>query len=360
MQDRRFESGGPFFRAVRGLGPLTIDGNAIEEAITHGKAFPSLIEAFSQLGSDGMIDGKQLANFERTIAGWVLAVGIQSGSPSLQPTRISTEPPASASLRRSTRLLSMISELHKAGYHRLRMAAGMNPAGTHWRCHITHAANVGLNGWEPLNWEDDVVSYSAGDDDQYFGWTDASGKNARQLASMFVQRFPELAEKGVGRDRLYVGWFQEMLGAAENGRLPIYFADYPLAPNPDEMPPPPEGDILARLVRNADGSGMQRTLVDWHELPPPNAPWEQIGKFALTFDGYKGGARSIDDCIKIFEDTVQRDLARGTVDDLLTSLFVLKRQTKWNAQMNPEDVIDVRLAQAIIEALRVKQRDSGD
>jgi hypothetical protein len=355
MRGRHFKSGASLFRTVCGLGPITINANAIEEAIIHGKAFPSLIEAFSDLSSHGIIDGKHLANFERMLAGWVLTVGLRGRPSGFEPSRVSTEPPANASLRRSIRLLSMIGELHKAGYQGLRIAAGMNAAGTHWRCHITHAANVGLNGWEPLDWENDIVSYSAGDDDQFFGWTDASGKSARQLALMFVQRFPALAKTGIGRDRMYVGWFQEMLGAAENGRLPIFFADYPLTPNQDEMPPPPEGNILAQLVVRSErkSSSMGIALVDWRELPPLNSSWDQIGKFALTYDGYKCGARSIDECVKIFEETVRRDLAAATLEELLTCLFLMQRQTKWNAQMRPEEVIDLRLAQRIVAALSV-------
>lgn len=352
MDNDRFAKGGSFFRTLRDLGSVTIDAGTIEEAINFGRAFPSPIEPFSQLGSDVIIDGKQEANFQRILAGWVLMAGLSGRSASSSATRVSTEPPSSAALRRSIRLLSMVSELHKAGYQHLRIAAGMNPAGTHWRCYITHTANIEMNGWEPRNWEADVARYSAGDEDRYFGWADATGKNARQLACLFIDRFPVLAQKGLGRDRLYVGWFHEMLGSAENGRLPIFFADYPLTPNSDEMPPPPPSGILVSLVERADRSSENDAQLRWRELPPPNASWEQISAFALTYDGYKGGARSIDECATIYDEVVRHELSRATSDELLTCLFFMQRRTKWNSQMDPGEVIDICLARRIVEALR--------
>ncbi|MFN3327058.1 MAG: hypothetical protein ACK5AZ_26500 [Bryobacteraceae bacterium] len=115
----------------------------------------------------------------------------------------------------------------------------MSPAGTHWRCHITSADNIEPNGWEIINWHEDVANYSTGDEGRFFGFSDAPGKSARELAVMFIERFPRIAERSVGRDWAYAGWLTEALGAAEHGRLPIFFADYELHPTTEEMPPPP-------------------------------------------------------------------------------------------------------------------------
>jgi len=65
------------------------------------------------------------------------------------------------------------------------------------------------------------------------------GKNARQLAQMFIARFPEVARRGIGRDHAYAGWFVGMMGAAENGRIPVFFADWDVELIESEMPPPP-------------------------------------------------------------------------------------------------------------------------
>lgn len=164
---------------------------------------------------------------------------------------VSIASPTEAPMRRACRLLAMIHELHKAGYQRLRIAPGMSPSGCHWRCHITSSDNVLLNGWEPIRWEVGVANYTTGEEDLYFGWPDGPGKTARELARMFIKRFPELAASGSGRDRAYAGWFVDMLGHAENGRLPVFFADYALEPKPEEMPPPPfEAQVKALAEGN--------------------------------------------------------------------------------------------------------------
>jgi len=138
---------------------------------------------------------------------------------------VSLAPPSDPDRRRSLRVLSMVGELHKAGYQKLRVAAGMSPSGVHWRCHITHVNNVGANGWEPTNWFQGVINYSSADGNQFFGWTDAPDKNARELAQLFIERFEEVSQLGLGLDYEYAGWFTAVLGKAENGELPIFFSD---------------------------------------------------------------------------------------------------------------------------------------
>lgn len=133
----------------------------------------------------------------------------------------------------------MVHELHKAGYQRLRIAPGVSSSGCHWRCAITYASNVKANGWEPVDLVNDVASYTSAAEDRYFDWSDGCGKNARQLAQLFVERFPSLCERGFGVDTLYAGWFVQMLGAAERGRLPVFYADYELELTAGEQPPPP-------------------------------------------------------------------------------------------------------------------------
>lgn len=152
---------------------------------------------------------------------------------------VSLAPPADPAIRCAGRLLAMVNELHKAGYQRLRIAPGMAPSGCHWRCHVTPAGNVAPNGWEPLDWNGRIASYSTGQKDRYFGWEDATQDSARRLAAKFIQRFPEIARDGQGTDWAYAGWYVAMLGAAEHGTLPVFFADYPVEVAPGERPPPP-------------------------------------------------------------------------------------------------------------------------
>ncbi|SDV50613.1 hypothetical protein [Chitinasiproducens palmae] len=145
-------------------------------------------------------------------------------------------------VRACVRLLGMVHELHKAGYQRLRISPGMAPSGVHWRCTITHAGNVMTDGYTPVSSEaGQVVRYSSASGDAYFGWHDAAGRTARELATCFIERFPALARASAGRDWRYAGWLTEMLGRAEQGRpadLPVLFADYPLD-CAEILPPPP-------------------------------------------------------------------------------------------------------------------------
>ncbi len=53
-----------------------------------------------------------------------------------------------------------------------------------------------------------VAKYSSGQDNQYFGWTDATQDNAFSLADKFVSRFRTLAKRGEGWDDPYAGWYQ--------------------------------------------------------------------------------------------------------------------------------------------------------
>lgn len=149
----------------------------------------------------------------------------------------------------------MVSELHKRGYQAVRIAPGMSASGMHWRCNVTPASNtLASNGALLANWGGSVASYSSAEETRYFGWEDATTASARELADMFIDRFPEICTQGHGRDWEYAGWFVEMLGLAEAGYFPIAYADWALptrglgltqlvgAPPPaQELPLPPPG-----------------------------------------------------------------------------------------------------------------------
>ena len=47
----------------------------------------------------------------------------------------------------------------------------------------------------------------------------------RRIWRRLIGRFPWIARRGAGRDPADASWFARMLGAAETGRLPIFFAD---------------------------------------------------------------------------------------------------------------------------------------
>lgn len=272
------------------------------------------------------------------------------------PLPISLTPPTDPTIRRALRVLAMVHELHKAGYQKLRIAPGASLSGCYWRCHITHAGNVQRNGWEPRDWQRMVATYTTGQDDHYFDWNDATGKNARQLARMFVERFPEIAREGQGTDRPYAGWYVEMLGAAEHGQLPEFFADYPLDLDPDRLPPsPPEvseeapRESLTLIANDALRADM---------LPAPDARWEEIEPFCLTFDGYEAASRMGIDAHGVASRVARDGVCAASMDDLRIALFITQRRVRWNS---PEPVSgdDLRFVRGIIEEIRSRIAPEG-
>jgi hypothetical protein len=166
--------------------------------------------------------------------------------------------------RRAQRVFSMVAELHKRGYQRLRVVPCLSGSGMHWRCWVTPASNIlRTHGAHLANWDIDdrvMAGYSSGQDNEFFGWTDRKTSSARELADTFIERFPQVCADSRGADWAYAGWFVELLGIAERGWFPIVYADwrideehgleliYPGDQEPDEhkpsLPPPPPGEAL--------------------------------------------------------------------------------------------------------------------
>ncbi|WP_165252350.1 hypothetical protein [Paludisphaera soli] len=138
-----------------------------------------------------------------------------------------TDPEIQQTYRRALRVLRMVHELHKIGYQRIRIAPGMAPSGMYWRCGVTHAGNIlKSHGAMMRDFHRDSIHYGSGQEDAYFGWEDARHDTVQALAARFLERCPEIARAGLGRDWAYAGWYVEMLGAAERGAFPIAYCDY--------------------------------------------------------------------------------------------------------------------------------------
>lgn len=161
---------------------------------------------------------------------------------------IKTKPAEDACLRHCTRVVSMVHELHKVGYQKIRAIPQESPSGMHWRCNITYSGNVAADGFTILDFDIEerglVAHYTSGAGSAYFNWADAHQLNARELAVLFLERFPEIAQKGQGRDWLYAGWLTDFLGLMENADevgLLAFTGDYPVDPKQVDpwLPPPP-------------------------------------------------------------------------------------------------------------------------
>ncbi|MBX9595851.1 MAG: hypothetical protein K2X46_15920 [Roseomonas sp.] len=148
-------------------------------------------------------------------------------------------------IRRCVRLISMLHHLHRAGYQRIRISPGLAPSGCHWRGPLTFADNVEVDGFSIKQFDIEnglVAFYTSGQGSRYFDWHDADTMDARTLAETFVQRFPLIAERGAGRDWAYAGWLTDILGRAELGALPEFYADFELDETKlaEWAPPPPQ------------------------------------------------------------------------------------------------------------------------
>lgn len=217
-----FERGYLTYEELAAQQTLTIDVVALERSISGGEVGRALYRIMDEFASDNTLDGKAIAMYQRAMAGWIIgSAQKREARAGGTPFPISSSPPEDAQVRRSLRLLTMVAELHKAGYQRIRIAPAKAASGDVWRCGVTSVDNVRENGWEPIEAGERIAYYASTQENRYFGWADAPGKSARFLAMMFLERFPEIARRGIGRDHAYVGWFVEVLGGAENGRLPI-------------------------------------------------------------------------------------------------------------------------------------------
>lgn len=112
------------------------------------------------------------------------------------------------------------------------------------------------------HWGGADAFYTSGAERNYFGWQDARDDTPAELASKFVERFPEVAEAGRGSDWKYAGWYLEMLAKASVGEFPVAYADWDEEPDPrwlpttagidSGLPMPPPGESDAGTVQADD------------------------------------------------------------------------------------------------------------
>jgi len=150
------------------------------------------------------------------------------------------------------RLVLMLRELHCQGYARLRLVPSMAPSGVYWRGCITHVGNVlksnGAIAFDNMK----LAMYTTGQGDHHFGWDDAVNDTPDELATKFIERFPDIIELGRGDDSDYVRWYAEMVEATEPEGLVYAYSDWDDssteflnvigASRDDTVPYPPPGE----------------------------------------------------------------------------------------------------------------------
>lgn len=122
-------------------------------------------------------------------------------------------------------------ELFFDGIHEVKIVAG---SGNAWRCWIgpdtlfyrDHGAYLRA-AWDldETQSTSPTAPYTTGAK-HYFNWQDANQDDARTLADKFLARFTSLTAQGEGWSYAYAGWYQRLLGLAEQGWMPVVLADY--------------------------------------------------------------------------------------------------------------------------------------
>lgn len=163
-------------------------------------------------------------------------------------------------VRRTLRVIRMVSELHGKGFQRVRFMPHQYPLA--FRIAIGPASLFSLhNGAEMRDFAEGLhIQYSSASETAYFNWTDAHTDNARQLAEKFVSRFPAICDAGRGRDWAYAGWLCELIGALEKtpGALPLVMDEYTYSP-----------EKLRSIPFRIYSDPGNRDIADAFPLPPP-------------------------------------------------------------------------------------------
>lgn len=274
-------------------------------------------------------------NFEapRLLKAAIAALHSESAASTPKPsdhchTEVSTQSSHDPQFKLATRVLSMVHEMHKAGYQRLRVGCGWDANGKAWRVRLMPSSRVCDDGWSPISCEI-RADYSTADGKAYFGWKDAAGDDARALANKFIDRFPDLALEASGHDWAYAGWFSMILGEAEHGELPAFFGVkvYELS----SLPPLPLDNASAHDPDFISATGfplIENDDLELTDLPSSGAPYEEVVPFCLSFDGYKGGLLEASDCWEIAEGVQIVGFANCGLNEIRTFAFIHQRQLK--------------------------------
>lgn len=141
----------------------------------------------------------------RLVLGELLRIWWQRRSP----------PPAVRAVRK---FLELVGELHRRGYERFRLYAGLAPSGAYLR------AAVLVHGTELR-----TATYSSGGEyEMLFDWRDAGRLDVSALADRFLAEYPALAEAARAPDPAYVRWYAAMLEKTAPRGFVYFSADFDL------------------------------------------------------------------------------------------------------------------------------------
>ena len=114
----------------------------------------------------------------------------------------------------SVRILQGVRELHRRGFHGLRVQPGMAPSGMYWRIVLTDAADPGA-----------AIHYTSGAETEFAGGTVDAMTTPTAVAELILRALPRLVASRDSPE--YAAWFAGLVEAVEpQHALPVSFADY--------------------------------------------------------------------------------------------------------------------------------------
>lgn len=123
-------------------------------------------------------------------------------------------------------VMEMLAQLHQLGYERLRLCSGISPTGLNWRYGVAPASQFEANGYLLRGGFYPGAAFgTTRGDDAPFGWDGAEELGGVELASLFVERFPDVAAAGQGQDPSYKDWFASALAASRPDGAPVMFGE---------------------------------------------------------------------------------------------------------------------------------------
>lgn len=268
-------------------------------------------------------------------------------------TDASAEGRGSSGRRRATRLLATVAEMHKRGYQGLRIVPLLDPEPFAWDCALVvpnRVASPGYGSYTPPDMGSSVPYWSRDGGSGYL-WSSRPGSSARQLADQLEEgSLSGWLQSARLDDFAYAGWFLLLLGKAEQGLLPYTNPDGETLA--DNRPVPlfawPDG-----AVPRADGT-LPPAPLPWARppvligCPDPDGPLEQIGRFALSYDGYGRMGRDGVRLLQVIRPVIRAVQKDGTVpgwaglDVLRGALFFLQRQAHHTEISHPVNEPEMR------------------
>ncbi|MFB7893519.1 O-acetyl-ADP-ribose deacetylase [Microbacterium sp. NPDC056044] len=114
----------------------------------------------------------------------------------------------------SVRILQGARELHRRGYHRLRVIPAVAPSGMYWRVVLGDAADLGAG-----------IHYTSGAETEFAGGTVDAMSTPGEVADLVLRALPGL--RPTNDAPAYAAWFAGLVAAVEpQHALPVSSADY--------------------------------------------------------------------------------------------------------------------------------------